>query len=86
MERVHQVILIMIITKYLSNKVLDFINPCDENLEYIAWKIRATYYRTIQTAPGQYLFFRDMLFNLASIVNCKFITIANQQQVEINNV
>ena len=42
LEGVHQVILNMLVTKDFSNKVLDYIDPWGENLEYIAWAIRAS--------------------------------------------
>ena len=36
--------------------------------------------------PGQYIFFRDMLFNLASVVDWQVVTDAKQRQVDIDNV
>ena len=35
MKRVHQVILNMLVTKYINNKVLDYIDPWCETLVYI---------------------------------------------------
>ena len=35
--------------------------------------------------PGQSLFVRDMLFNLASVVDWRVVTAAKQQQVDIYN-
>ena len=35
--------------------------------------------------PGQAVFGRVMLFNLASFLDWKFVTTANQQQVDIDN-
>ena len=52
----HQLILNMLVTKYLANKVLDYIDPCDEILSYIEWEIRASYHHTIQDTPGKYVF------------------------------
>ena len=37
------------------------------------------------TTKGQAVFGRDILFNLASVVDWKFVTAANQQQVDIDN-
>ena len=48
-EWVHQVILNMLVTKDLDNKVFDHIYPWVENLSYIEWSIRASYHRTIMT-------------------------------------
>ena len=73
-ERLRQVILIIIVTKYLSNKVFDYIDPWGETLSYTSWEIRASYKCTVKTTPGQYIFGRDMIFNLASFVDWKVIT------------
>ena len=68
-ERVHQVILNIIVTKDLDNKVFDHIDPWGETLSYIACPIKASYSHTIMATPGQYVFSRDMLFELASVVD-----------------
>ena len=68
LERVHQVELNMLATKYLDKKVFDYIDPWGEKLAYIAWEIRVSYHRTIMDMPGQAVFGRDMLFNPASVV------------------
>ena len=36
--------------------------------------------------PGQYLFGRDMVFNLASVVDWRSATAAKQHQFDIDNV
>ena len=66
MERVHQVILNMPITKDLDNKVFDRIYSWGETLASIAWVIRASYHRTIMATPVQSVFGRDIIFNLMS--------------------
>ena len=50
-KRVHKVILDMLVTKDLDNKALDYIDPWGETIEYISWKIRASYNHTIQATP-----------------------------------
>ena len=64
-ERVHQLILNMLVTKDIDNKVFIYIGPWGENLASIAWAIRAYYHRTIMATQGQAVFDRYMLFNLA---------------------
>ena len=86
MERVHQVILNMLVTKDLDNKVFDYIYPCGENLASISWVIRDSSHHTIMATPGQAVFGRDMLFNLASVIDWQFSTTAKQRQVDIDNV
>ena len=68
-ERVHQVILNMLVTKYLDNKVFNYIDPWGENLAYISWVIRVSYPRTIMATPVQYVFGRYMIFYLALVVD-----------------
>ena len=68
-KQVHQVILNMIVTKYLDNKVFYHIYPRGETLAYIEWSIWASYYRNITATPVKYVFGRDMLFNLTSVLD-----------------
>ena len=86
MKRVHPVILNMLVTKDLDNKVFDCIDPWGETLESIAWLIRACYHQNIQTTPGQDVFGIDMILNLMSVLNWRFITSGKQQQLDIDNV
>ena len=76
MEWAHQVILNILVTKDLDNKVFDHIDPSDETLTYIAWTIRASYHRNIMATPGQDIFGRDMIFNLTSVVDWRVVTAA----------
>ena len=85
-ERGHQVILNMLYTKDLDNKVLDHIDPWGETLASISWAISASYHRTIISTPGQFVFDRYILFNLASVLYCKFVTTELHIQVDIDNV
>ena len=85
-EQAHQVILNILATKDLDNKVFDHIYPWGETQASIAWEIRASYYRTIMATLGQAVFGRYMLFNLMSVVEWRVLTAANQRQVDIDNV
>ena len=67
-ERVHQVMLNMLVTKDLDKKVFEYIYPWGETLAYISWAIKDSYNCTIMTAPSQYIFGKYMVFNLASVV------------------
>ena len=86
MERLHQVILDIFVTKDLDNKVFDHIYPLVETLEYIAWEIRASCHHTIMVTIGQAVFGRDMLFNIASFIDWQVVTAVNQRQLDIYNV
>ena len=85
-ERVHQVILNILVTKDLDGNVFYRIYPWGETLAYISWAIRTSYHHTIMGTPGQAVFARCMLFNLASVVDWRVVTAAKQRQVEIGNV
>ena len=67
-EQVNQLILNILVTKDLSNKVFDYIYPLCETLAYIAYAIGAYYHRTIQATPDQSVFGIDMILNLMSVI------------------
>ena len=64
-----QVILNMIVTKYLYNKIFNYMDPWGKTLEYIVWSIMASYHFTIHYKLVQYVFGRDMIFNLTPVVD-----------------
>ena len=78
-------ILSMLVTKALDNKVLKHIDSWGENLESIAWEIRASYHCTIMDTPGQSVFGIDILFYLTSVIDWRVSTSAKQLQVDIDN-
>ena len=85
-EQVHHIILNMLVTKDLANKVFDYIYQQGEILASIPWEIRAYYHHTIQATPGQVVFDRDVIFNLASVVDWQVINSEKHRQVDIDNV
>ena len=76
----------MLVTKYLDNKVFDYIDTWGETLAYIAWSIRSPYHHTILVTPGQAVSGRDILFNLSSVVDWRVATTVKQRHVDIDNV
>ena len=85
-EWLYQVIYNMLINKGIYNTVFDYLDPLDEIISYIAREIRASHCRNIGAMPGQYVFSRDIIFNLASVFDRQFITYNKQGQVEIGAV
>ena len=81
---VHQVIYNILVTKYLDKKALDSMDLWSEKLASIAWEISESYYWTIGNTPGWYVFIRDMILNLASVIYRKVITVNKQRQVNID--
>ena len=76
-ERVHKVILNMLVTKDLDKKAFEYIYPWGETLADVACAIRASYHCTIMATPGQAVFGRDMLFNLVSVIDWRVVTAAS---------
>ena len=85
-ERVHHLIINVLATKDLANKLFNYIDVWGETLESIAWVIMSSYHHTIHATPGQAVFLRDMIFNLVSVVYWRVITSGKQLQVYIDNV
>ena len=83
-EWVQQEILNMLVTKDIDNRVFGHIDTWGETLAYISWDIRASYHRTIMSTPGQDIFGRYMLFNLASVVDRLVVTAEKYRQVDID--
>ena len=84
-EQLHQVILNILATKDIDNKVLDHIDPWGETLVSIAWMIKDSHKHTIMATPGQSIFERYMLFNPASGIDWRVINAAKQRQLDIDN-
>ena len=68
-ERIHQVLRHMFLTKNLRAQTFDYIDPFGSILASIAWAVRAVYNSATDTTPDQLVFGRDMMFNLTSLVN-----------------
>ena len=85
MERVHKVILIMLVTKDIDIRVFNHIDPWCGDLAYIAWAIRDSYHRTIMATLGQDVFGRWKIISLASFIDWKVVSTEKQRQVDIDN-
>ena len=85
-ERVHQVIRHMLLTKNLKEKIFDYLDPFGSILASVAWAIRASYNSTTDATPAQLVFGRDMMFNLTTLVNWKELSIRKQALVDKANL
>ena len=85
-DRVHQIISNMIVTKGLDDKVFDLIYLLGVTLASIVWVIMDSCRHIIMVTPGQSVFGRDMLFNLASIIDWRVVTTTRNLQVDIDSV
>lgn len=84
-ERIHQVIGNMLLTKKLSTRIFDHIDPWGDIISSVAWAIRASYHHTLQATPGQLVFGRDMLLNVEYIANWHEMTSRKQKDIEKSN-
>ncbi|MGH7974544.1 MAG: RNase H-like domain-containing protein, partial [bacterium] len=85
LERVHQVLANMLRTFNLENQVLDDNNTVQSFLSSAAWAIRSTYHTTLDATPGQLVFGRDMIFNLAHVANWERIRQRKQNLIDRSN-
>ena len=79
-ERVHQVIYNLIVTKNLDKTLYNCIDYWGEILATVVWEVREYCHCTLSFTPGQVIFGRGMLFNLMSIVDWCVITSDNYWQ------
>ena len=84
-ERVHKVILNILVTKYLDNKVFDYMDPWSENPASISWVVMAFYHHTVGVTPEKAVFIRDIIFNLTPVVKWSTITAKKKRQVGIDH-
>ena len=75
----------MLVTKELSNRVFDYIDPWGEILSSVAWAVRASHHSTLNNTPAQLVFGQDMMFNLSIVVDWITLTIPKQVQADQNN-
>ena len=85
-ERIHQVIRHMFLTKNFKEKIFDNIDPFGSILASVAWAIRASYNSATQATPAQLVFGRDMMFNISSLINWKEVSIRKKQIVDKANL
>jgi hypothetical protein len=73
-ERIHQVLGHMFLTKDLNSLIFDYIDPWGEILSSIAWAVRGL------------VFGRDMIFNISTVIDWRAITLHKQKQVDQDNL
>jgi transposase InsO family protein len=81
LERIHQVLGNMLRTQRIED-TLSIAQPWENFLAAAAWAIRSTYHTTLDATPGQLVFGRDMLLNIAFKANWEHIR--HNKQISIN--
>ena len=85
-ERIHQVLRHMFLTKNLKERILDTIDPFGEILASVAWAVRASYNNATAATPAQLVFGRDMMLNLTTMINWKELSLRKQESVDKSNL
>ena len=85
LERIHQVLGNMIRTFELEERDINEDDPWTGILNAVAWAVRSTYHTTLRATPGQLVFGRDMVFNIAHEANWKEIKDRKQKLINQNN-
>src|SRR5687767_7612144 len=84
-ERIHQVIANMVRTFELETNYLDKDDPWKGVLSATAFAVRSIYYTTLKKTPGQLVFGRDMIFNIAHVANWELIHQNKQKLIDKNS-
>jgi transposase InsO family protein len=90
-EQVHRVVNKMLRSFDLERENLEENNPFDYVLQSTAWAIRSSYHTTLQVAPCQLVFGRDMIHNIAFKANWdqiqkenRTLSIQEKRKLELN--
>ena len=71
LERIHQVLANMLHTFELKEREVNKDNPWMGILNAVGWAVQSTYHTILRATPGQLVFRRDMVFNIAHKANWK---------------
>ena len=85
LERIHQTIGNMLRTFEVENQPLDESDPWSGILSAVAWAVRSTYHTTLQSTPGQLVFGRDMIWDIAHVADWQYIKQRKQTLINKNN-
>ena len=86
LERIHQAIGNMVRTFEVENQLIDESDPWSGILSAVAWAVRSTYHTTLQSTPGQLVFGRDMIWNIAHVADWQYIHHRKQTLINVNNI
>ena len=84
LECIHQVLGNMLRTQQIETTI-SIQQPWENFLAAAAWAIRSTYHTTLAATPGQLVFGRDMLLNIAFKANWDRIRLNKQLSINASN-
>jgi hypothetical protein len=73
LERIHQTIGNMVRTFEVEYQPIDENDPWSGILSAVAWAVGSTYHTTLQSMPGQLVFGRDMIWDIAHVADWQYI-------------
>jgi hypothetical protein len=85
LERIHQTIGNMVRTFEIENQQIDENDPWTGILSAVAWAVRSTFHTTLQSTPGQLVFGRDMIWDIAHVADWQYIQQRKQTLINKNN-
>ena len=85
LERIHQVLANMLRTFELEEREVNEDDPWTGILNAVGWAVRSTYHTILRATPGQLVFGRDMVFNIAHEANWKDIQDRKEKLIKYNN-
>ena len=84
LERVHQVIMVMLRTAEIDMADSVDASDIDTFLTNVSWAIRSTYHTVLKASPGAAIFGRDMLFDIPFLADWNKIGDYRQRQTDLN--
>ena len=84
LERVHQVIMVMLLTAEIDMANSVDASDIDTFLTNVVWAIRSTYHTVLQASPGAAFFGWDMLFDIPFLADWNKIGDYRQCQTDLN--
>jgi hypothetical protein len=85
LERIHQTIGDMLRTFEVENQPTDESDPWSGILSAAAWAVRSTCHATLQSTPGQLVFGRDMIWDMAHVADWQHVKQREQTLIDKNN-
>ena len=76
----------MLLTKNLSAQILDYIDPFGSILASVAWAVHSSYNNSTDATAAQFVFGRDMMFNISTLVNWKELSLKKKALVDKANL
>ena len=84
LERVHQVIMVMLCTAEVDMADSVDTSDIDSFLTNVAWAIHSTYHTVLKASPGAAIFGQDMLFDIPFLADWNTIGDYRQRQTDLN--